>query len=164
MIEIECVVDSKSLLGEATYWDAKGQVLWWIDIWGPTIHRYDPVTGKDDTWTAPEYLGTLSVRVKGGLVVSMVSGFYFFDLVYDRLGRVYSGVRRGNPTTRFDISVANVRANQVYVVGEVAQPGAYSISSLGTVLTALYAAGGVTERANLRSVEVRRSDKPVASG
>ena len=39
----------------------------------------DPATGTDDTWTAPEYLGTLSVREKGGLVVSMVSGFYFFD-------------------------------------------------------------------------------------
>ena len=79
MIEIECVVDSKSLLGEATYWDAKAQVLWWIDIWGPTIHRYDPADHKDDTWTAPEYLGTLSVRERGGLVVSLVSGFYFFD-------------------------------------------------------------------------------------
>ena len=54
-------------------------MLWWIDIWGPTIHRTNPATGKDDTWTAPEYLGTLSVREKGGLVVSMVSGFYFFD-------------------------------------------------------------------------------------
>ena len=79
MIEIECVVDSASLLGEATYWDPKEQVLWWIDIWGPTIHRYDPATGTDKTWTAPEYLGTLSVREKGGLVVSMISGFYFFD-------------------------------------------------------------------------------------
>ncbi len=79
MIEIECVIDSKSELGEATYWDTKAGVLWWIDIYGPTIHRYDPATGKDDTWTAPEYLGTLSVRSKGGLVLSMVSGFYFFD-------------------------------------------------------------------------------------
>ena len=79
MIEIECVVDSKSLLGEGTYWDAAAGVLWWIDIWGPTIHRYSPATGRDDTWTAPEFLGTLSVRRKGGLVVSMVSGFYFFD-------------------------------------------------------------------------------------
>ena len=79
MIEIECVVDSKSLLGEGTYWEPKEEVLWWIDIWGPTIHRYRPATGKDDTWTAPEFLGTLSVRERGGLVVSMVSGFYFFD-------------------------------------------------------------------------------------
>src|SRR5213076_2481453 len=86
------------------------------------------------------------------------------DLLYSRLGRVYSGVRRGaNATTRFDVSVANVRANQVYVVGEVAQPGAYQLSALGTVFTALYAAGGVTERAKLRGVEVRRFGKVVAT-
>ena len=86
------------------------------------------------------------------------------DVLYARLGRVYSGVRRGaNATTRFDVTVANVRANQVYVVGEVAQPGAYQVSSLGTVFTALYAAGGVTERAKLRGVEVQRLGKRVAT-
>src|SRR2546430_1589449 len=85
------------------------------------------------------------------------------DVLYTRLGRVYSGVRRGaNATTRFDVTVANVRANQVYVVGEVSQPGAYQISSLGTVLTALYAAGGVTDRANMRRIEVQRLGKPGA--
>ena len=86
------------------------------------------------------------------------------DVLYTRLGRVYSGVRRtANATTRFDVTVANVRANQVYVVGEVAQPGAYQISSLGTVFTALYAAGGVTERAKLRGVEVQRLGKKIAT-
>src|SRR5207248_1738649 len=78
--------------------------------------------------------------------------------------RVYSGVKRGpGATTRFDITVANVRANQVYVVGEVTQPGAYQISSLGTALTALYAAGGVTERANMRDIVVQRAGKTVAT-
>jgi protein involved in polysaccharide export with SLBB domain len=86
------------------------------------------------------------------------------DVLYTRLGRVYSGVRRGaNATAQFDVTVANVRANQVYVLGEVSQPGAYQISSLGTVLTALYAAGGVTERAKLRGVEVQRLGKTVAT-
>src|SRR5256886_6721186 len=86
------------------------------------------------------------------------------DVLYTRLGRVYSGVKRSaNATTRFDVTVANVRANQVYVVGEVAQPGAYQISSLGTVFTALYAAGGVTERAKLRGVEVQRNGKTIAT-
>jgi len=85
------------------------------------------------------------------------------EVLYSRLGRVYSGVRRGpSATTRFDLSVARVRANQVYVIGEVTQPGAYQISSLGTVLTALYAAGGVTELGNTRHIDVRRLGRPVA--
>jgi len=108
--------------------------------------------------------GFILVPQVGQLFVSNLTLDQLRDLLYTRLGRVYSGVRRSpNATTRFDISVANVRANQAYVVGEVAQPGAYQISSLGTVLTALYAAGGVTERARLRAVEVRRFGKVVAT-
>ncbi len=108
--------------------------------------------------------GFILIPQVGQLFVSNVTLDQLRDLLYTRLGRVYSGVRRSPAaTTRFDISVANVRANQVYVVGEVAQPGAYQISSLGTVLTALYASGGVTDRANLRAVEVRRFGKPVAT-
>jgi polysaccharide export outer membrane protein len=115
---------------------------------------------------------TLQVTREGFILIPQVGQLYVSnlalgqlrDVLYTRLSRVYSGVRRTpNATTHFDVSVANVRANQVYVVGEVAQPGAYQISSLGTVLTALYAAGGLTERANLRAVEVRRLGKPLAT-
>jgi protein involved in polysaccharide export with SLBB domain len=86
------------------------------------------------------------------------------DVLYARLGRVYSGVKRGDDAgTRFDVAVASVRVNQVYVVGEVKQPGAYQISALGTVLTSLYAAGGITNRADLREIEVRRLNEQVAT-
>jgi len=98
---------------------------------------------------------SLPVTREGFLVIPQVGQVYVAnltldqlrDLLYTRLGRVYSGVRRSpGATTRFDVSVANVRANQVYVVGEVAQPGAYQISSLGTVLNELiwYAPGCAT--------------------
>src|SRR2546425_611183 len=107
--------------------------------------------------------GFILIPQVGQVFVSNLTLDQLRDVLYTRLGRVYSGVRRTNPTTRFDISVANVRTNQVYVVGEVAQPGAYQISSLGTLLTALYVAGGVTERADMRAVELRRLGKTIAT-
>jgi sugar lactone lactonase YvrE len=79
MIDIECVVEAKALLGEGTYWDPQAKVLWWIDIYSKAIHRYDPARGGNETWTAPEYLGCLAVRKRGGLVLTMTSGFYFAD-------------------------------------------------------------------------------------
>ncbi len=79
LAEIECVVDANAILGEGTIWDPAAQVLWWIDIWGPLIHCYDPATGADRTWKAPEFLGCIGLRARGGLIVTMVSGFYFFD-------------------------------------------------------------------------------------
>ena len=108
--------------------------------------------------------GFVLIPQVGQVFVSNLTLDQLRDVLYARLGRVYSGIKRGaNATTRFNISVANVRANQIFVVGEVAQPGAYQISSLGSVLTALYAAGGLTDRANMRRIEVQRLGKPVAS-
>ncbi len=77
-----------------------------------------------------------------------------------RLGRVYSGVRRGpNATTRFQLSLARLRNIQVFVAGDVVRPGAYQMSSAGTVLTALYAAGGPTSNGSFRRVEIRRGQR-----
>jgi len=107
--------------------------------------------------------GFILIPQVGQVFVSNLTLDQLRDVLYARLGRVYSGVKRAaSASTRFDISVANVRANQVYVVGEVAQPGAYQISSLGTVLTALYAAGGVTDRANMRRMLARSVTPPAA--
>ncbi|HET7565717.1 MAG TPA: SLBB domain-containing protein [Gemmatimonadaceae bacterium] len=86
------------------------------------------------------------------------------DLLYTRLGRVYSGVKRGpKATTHFSLNVARLRSNQVFVVGDVSEPGSYRISSAGTALTALYAAGGPSENGSLRHVEIRRGGTVVDS-
>ena len=117
-----------------------------------------------------ELTHTLPVTREGFILIPQVGQVYVAnltldqlrDVLYTRLGRVYSGLRRGpKAITQFDIAVANVRANQVYVLGEVTQPGAYQISALGTALTALYAAGGITTRANMRAIEVHRLDKVI---
>ena len=85
-------------------------------------------------------------------------------MLYARLGHVYSKLSRApTATTHFAVEVTNVRVNQVSVVGEVTQPGSYQISALATVMSALYAAGGVTARANMRQIEIRRSDTLAAT-
>lgn len=86
------------------------------------------------------------------------------DLLYTRLGRVYSGVRRGNDApTQFTVSVSKLRTVAVTVAGDVTAPGMYPISSAGTVLNALYHAGGPSERGSMRRIEVRRAGRIVAT-
>lgn len=108
---------------------------------------------------------TLEVNREGYIMIPQVGQLFVAnetlgqvtDQLYGRLGRVYSGVRRGaNATTRFQLSVSKVRSVQVYVAGEVAQPGLYTVSGSGSVLSALYASGGPTQNASFRKVEVRR--------
>jgi polysaccharide biosynthesis/export protein len=107
--------------------------------------------------------GFILIPQVGQVFVSNLTPGQLRDVLYPRLGRAYSGVTRAaGAKIRFEVSVANVRVNQVYVAGEVKQPGAYQISALGTALTALYAAGGVTPRANLRDIAIRRLDKVIA--
>jgi sugar lactone lactonase YvrE len=79
MSEMQCVVDAKALLGEGTCWDHEAQCLWWLDILDQRIYRYEPSSGLSEAFTTPEPPGCLAVRQRGGLVVSMDSGFFFFD-------------------------------------------------------------------------------------
>jgi polysaccharide biosynthesis/export protein len=107
----------------------------------------------------------LTVTREGYVVIPQVGQIYvanqtlgqITDLLFTRLSRVYSGIRRTpDAKTKFTISVSKVRTNQIYVIGEVTSPGSYQISSLGTMLTALYAAGGPTSSGSMRSIQLRR--------
>jgi protein involved in polysaccharide export with SLBB domain len=115
---------------------------------------------------------TLTVTRDGFVVLPQVGQLYVAnltlgqldDLLYTRLGRVYSGVRRGaNASTRFKVTVSRLRMNQIFVIGEVVRPGSYQVSGSGTALTALYAAGGPSDNGSLRRVEIRRGGKFVDS-
>lgn len=79
------------------------------------------------------------------------------DALYGRLGRVYSGISRSpGASTRFQVSLGELRMNQVFVRGEVVVPGSYQVSSVGTLFNALYQAGGPTATGSFRGVEVFR--------
>ena len=115
---------------------------------------------------------TLDVTREGFVVIPQVGQLYVANLtlgdlenlLYSRLGRVYSGVRRADgATTRFSVSVSRLRANQVFVLGEVERPGSYMVSSAGTAITALYAAGGPTANGSLRKIDIKRGDRTVGS-
>ncbi len=85
------------------------------------------------------------------------------ELLFRRLSRVYSGIRRDGGSTRFDVSVSRQRSVQVYLAGEARRPGAYVLSAGSTPLMALYAAGGPTRNGSLRRLEVRRNGALVDS-
>ena len=108
--------------------------------------------------------GFVVIPQVGQLSVANLSLAQLDNLLSSRLGKVYSGVRRGaDATTHFSVSVVRLRSVQVFVTGDVVAPGAYRVSSAGTALTALYAAGGPSDRGSLRRVELRRGGKVVSN-
>ena len=57
--------------------------------------------------------------------------------------------------------MGGLKSLTVYVVGEVAKPGSYSLSSLTTAYGALFSAGGPTKLGSLRTIQLLRSGKVV---
>ncbi|MBE0593362.1 MAG: polysaccharide biosynthesis/export family protein, partial [Gemmatimonadales bacterium] len=78
-----------------------------------------------------ELIHELAVTREGFIVIPQVGQLFVNSLTMEelnallrrRLGQSYSGIRTGS--TKFDVTVARLRTNQIYVVGEVAQPSAY---------------------------------------
>ena len=81
--------------------------------------------------------------------------------VASRLATNFSGITTGRVTVTL-IPTA-MGTNQIFVLGDVKTPGAYPISRLGTVLTALYAAGGPSDEGNGRAVDVKRNGNIVST-
>ncbi|MDF0597276.1 SMP-30/gluconolactonase/LRE family protein [Psychromarinibacter halotolerans] len=77
-MQVECVVPSRSQLGEGAVWDDRGQALWWVDIKAGLIHRTRE-DGSNGTTDFGEPVGCFAIREGGGLVVAAKSGFWLFD-------------------------------------------------------------------------------------
>ena len=81
-----------------------------------------------------------------------VAGQRFTDIksaIESRIERQMIGVRAS-------VSMGDTRSIEVFVLGEAKRPGSYTISGLGTVTSALYAAGGVKPVGSLRNVQLKR--------
>ena len=101
--------------------------------------------------------GFVLVPQAGQVYVANLTVSQAQDVLFSRLRQSFSSLSRSpNGATRLYVTIARLHTNQVFVIGEVVAPGSYQISSVGTVLTALYAAGGPNENGTLRAVEVRR--------
>ena len=78
-LEAELVLDAHATLGEGPVWDADADVLWWVDIEGRRIHRFDPATRADTSFETTTMVGALALRQGGGLVAALADGVWMID-------------------------------------------------------------------------------------
>jgi len=88
-----------------------------------------------------------------------VAGLHFQqlnDYLKNQLGHVFRN---------FDLSVnmGQLRSIQIYVVGNARQPGSYTISSLSTLVNALFSSGGPSKQGSMRRIQLRRDGKVVTT-
>ena len=77
--EFEVAVGAGAELGEGPRWDASTGTLLWVDIPRQTVHRYDPVTGKDVVRPVPDVVSLALPRRRGGVVVGLPDGLHLLD-------------------------------------------------------------------------------------
>ncbi len=97
----ELVLDAKAELGEGPLWDSKTRVLYWVDILKGELHRYDPRSGKDQTFKVGGNIGTVVSRAKGGLVLALRSGLAGYDPATGKLDML-AEPEKENPGVRFN--------------------------------------------------------------
>jgi len=141
-----------------------------------SVGAVDPsyLIGPDDEiivmlWGETEFRQVLRVDREGFIFIPDVGQVFVnglnLKLLESKLFRVlsqsYSSLdpRSGNATTFLDISLGNLRPLRIHVIGEVSQPGAYTVSPSATLFSALYYFNGPTTSGSLRDIRLIRNGK-----
>lgn len=79
MTDVQCVWPVEAELGEGPVWMAGQNAVWFVDIKKKNIHRFEPSTGRRDTWAAPDQPGFIAPRKAGGWIAGLKTGLHHFD-------------------------------------------------------------------------------------
>lgn len=128
-----------------------------INIWGAAEASYRLMINPEGVVRIPN-LGPIQLD---GLSIQDAR-----SRIFNRLQDIYSGLRPNDPqnaNTFAEVSLGNVRSIKVTILGEVSQPGTYTVTSLSTVFNALYAAGGPTNSGTFRNIQIIRGTEVAAT-
>ncbi|MCH8024157.1 MAG: SLBB domain-containing protein, partial [Candidatus Marinimicrobia bacterium] len=145
-----------------------------ISAVGPVDDEYLVGFGDElrlTVWGAAEFQYDLQVDREGRIYLPNVGQFTAAGKRLQRLrrdlkkwlGRTYSGLATTPPTVFMDLTLTRLRPIKVFVLGEVARPGGYTVPNSSTVFSALYRVGGPLTRGSLRQIQVIRDGKPKAT-
>jgi protein involved in polysaccharide export with SLBB domain len=100
--------------------------------------------------------GAIYIPKVGNLNVSGLRYDQLHDFLSTAVGRVFRNFE-------LNVTLGQLRSVQVFVVGQVKRPGAYTISSLSTLVNALFASGGPANRGSMRRIELKRRGQVVTT-
>ncbi len=125
-----------------------------IDIYGAAQLSYDLSVNPEGTVFIPN-IGPVQL---GGSTIEAAR-----SRLQEKLSRIISGLGGPNPSSFLEIRLGNIRSIKVSMVGELSNPGTYTLPSFATAFNALYAAGGPNENGAFRNIQIYRDSKLVAT-
>ena len=125
-----------------------------IDIWGANQNTIRQTISPD---------GNISIENLGLVYLNGMNVKEAENYLRKELNKIYSGITGENPSSEIKVTLGQIRTIQINVMGEVAMPGTYALSSFSTIFHALYRAGGVNNLGSLRNIHLMRNGKKIAS-
>ncbi|MCY7350304.1 MAG: polysaccharide biosynthesis/export family protein, partial [Cytophagaceae bacterium] len=98
----------------------------------------------------------------GPIAVSGLTLAQAEEKIRNRASQVIGGLKGsayGPQNTFLRVTIEQVRTIRISLIGEVARPGEYNVSSLTTAYNALYLSGGPTEIGSFRNIQVKRKNR-----
>jgi L-arabinonolactonase len=133
-VKISRVAAPRCVIGEGPVWDVTEQALYFIDILGKLVLRYDPATDVSRTWTVPDMIGSMALREQGGAIVALASGIHALDF---ETGACTPFAQLDPPDARVQLADGKVDRRGRFVVGtsdrKMKEPlgGLYSLGTDG---------------------------------
>ena len=127
-----------------------------VMLWGETQFRQVLKVDREGFFFIPE-IGQVFVN---GLNLSLLESklFRVFSKSYASLNPIDR-----DPTTFLDVSLGILRPLRIQVLGEVGQPGAYTVSPSTTLYSSLYYFNGPTALGSLRDIHLIRGGQKIGS-
>ncbi len=142
-----------------------------LNIATPKLYQLGP--GDEITisiWGAAEAVYKLGINKEGFVKIPRIAPVFISGLTVEEatlkleksLSKIYSGLTsniNALSKTYYSLSLTKTRSIVVNIIGEVVLPGFYTISSMSSILNALYFAGGPNEIGSYRLIEIIRDGK-----
>jgi protein involved in polysaccharide export with SLBB domain len=125
----------------------------------------DYIIGPDDElrvhiWGAISYNGNLRVDRSGNIYLPRIGVVHVAGLKFSELDQ-HLRAATGRVFRNFDLSaeLGRIRSIQIYLTGQARRPGVYTVSSLSSLVDALFAGGGPSPQGSLRHIQLKRDGK-----
>jgi protein involved in polysaccharide export with SLBB domain len=101
--------------------------------------------------------GSFVVDRTGNIAFPLVGTIHVAGVRYDQLsGFIKSQLERVYRNFDVTVNLGELRSIQVYVTGDARRPGAYTVSSLSTLLNAVFTSGGPLPQGTMRDIQLKR--------
>lgn len=140
----------------------------------PTPVNYRLAAGDEiiiDIWGTNQITYRETISPEGSINISGVGPIYLNGMTINdadeylrkELGKIFTSLHGDNPTSDMKVTLGQIRTIQINVMGEVAVPGTYILSSYSNIFHALYRAGGIGKLGSLRNIYLMRNGKKIAT-